>query len=1037
MRLFTLIPKYILYVVLIVCLNQCLGGNANDWENPKVFGINKEAPHAFFIPYKDIQSAKTQEAAKSDYYRLLNGKWKFKLYNTVEETTDDFAATGFNDKQWDWIKVPSNWQCEGYDYPIYTNIRYPFGAVDPPFIPDEYNPTGLYRKTFSLPEAWKDQRIFIHFGAVKSAFYLWINGQMVGYSQESKTPAEFDITNFVNTGENLLAAKIIRWSDGSYLEDQDFWRLSGIERDVFLLATPQIRIRDFTVAADLDTSFTNGLFRLTVDLTGDMKTDKKISVVCRLTDKENILFEEEKRIVATEPVTFKTDIANVRQWSAESPELYGLEMEMKNESGVLQAIFSHIGFRNVQIANGRLMINGMPVNLRGVNLHEHHETNGHVVDIETRKKDIRLMKQNNINAVRTSHYPQDPVWYDLCDTYGLYLIDEANIESHGMGYRLNRTLANNPEWLEAHLDRTKRMVERDKNHPSIIIWSLGNEAGNGYNMHRTYNWIKEKDPSRPVQYERAELEFNTDIYCPMYARMEYMERYALSSPNRPLIQCEYAHAMGNSLGNLQDYWDLIYKYDQLQGAFVWDWVDQGLVKQDDKGTKYWAYGGDFGPDDVPSDANFCMNGLVNADRTPHPSLSELKKVYQPVYFKAVDLATGKVKVINHYAFTNLASLDFYWVLEGNGALITKNNNIRISCAPGESVVERLVLPEIRPVPDTEYFLTLFAATSEATAMVTAGHVVACEQFRLSFYNEVSAIYPTDERLQLVDSEEAAMVSGNGFSVKIDKKSGWISSYKIGSEEMLLMALQPDFWRAPTDNDFGNGMPERCAVWKDINAGFQVKHLDVGQPVPGKVTVTVEFDIRSIRSSAGITYHIYTDGTIEIASMFHVTNSDLPEIPRIGFRTRLPKTYANFAYFGRGPHENYIDRNTSALVGLYTSTAMAQYYPYSRPQENGYKTDVRWALLKNSKGVGLKITGQPLIGTSALPFAREDFDPGKKKAQRHTIDVSPADFVEWHIDLKQMGVGGDDSWGARPHDTYMIYPGIYHFNFTIQPVGIGE
>ncbi|MBN1995928.1 DUF4981 domain-containing protein [candidate division KSB1 bacterium] len=1036
MLIFTKISIPIVFVALFLFSFNCLSNDKKDWENQKVFGINKEKPHAFYIPYQDIKSAKTQNVAQSKYFKLLNGNWKFKLVDRLLETNENFTAVDFDDKSWDSIKVPSDWQCEGYDYPIYVNAGYPFKEANPPFIPENYNPTGLYRTTFSIPEKWQNYQIIVHFAAVNSAFYLWMNGKKVGYSQGSKTPAEFDITKFLTKGENLMALKVIRWSDGSYLEDQDFWRLSGIERDVFLLATPRIKISDFTIKADLDNDFKNGLFELNLDL-NSTDTDNSLSVICRITDQDKVLFEDEKT-ASKQSVSFKTTFPAVRQWSAESPNLYGLEIELKEKNGVLQAIFQNIGFRNVQISDGRLLVNGQAVYLKGVNLHEHHEKNGHVVDVETRLKDIRLMKQNNINAVRTSHYPQDPVWYDLCDKYGLYIIDEANIESHGMGYRSDRTLANKPEWLEAHMDRIERMVERDKNHPCIIIWSLGNEAGNGYNMYQAYNWIKKNDPTRPVQYERAGLEFNTDIHCPMYAGMQHMERYARRSPDRPLIQCEYAHAMGNSVGNLQDYWDLIYKYDNLQGGFIWDWVDQGLLKSDDKGNPFWAYGGDFGPKDVPSDGNFCMNGVVNPDRTPHPSLFEVKKVYQPVYFKKVDLATGKVEIFNYYAFTNLESLDFYWIIEGNGALIEKSEKLQLKDVPaGESTVVTLTLPELDAAPNTEYFLTLFAQTGTATELVPAGHVVAYEQFKLPVYNDVPVVYSTTGTLQLDNSETGVSVSGSDFFLKIDKKTGWIASYKIQGKETLVLALQPDFWRAPTDNDFGNRMPERCEVWKDLDKEFIVSRVGVRQPVPGKVTVAVDFDIRRIESVAQINYTIYSDGTVAVASTFYLQKSDLPEIPRIGFRTRLPQEYSDFAFFGRGPHENYIDRKTSALVGLYTSKAKDQYYPYNRPQENGYKTDVRWALLKNGKGVGLKVIGEPLFGTSAMPYSREDFDPGKEKAQRHTIDVTPRNFVEWHIDLKQMGVGGDNSWGAKPHDEYMIFPGIYKFNFTIQPVGGGK
>ena len=1024
--------KFILGGLILAAFN-CTGNSNNEWENEKIFGINKEKPHAWFIPYQDIKSAKTHDTAKSAWYQSLNGKWKFRMVNTVAEAADAFASVDFKDGDWDLIDVPSDWQCEGYDYPIYTNIQYPFGNPDPPRIPSTYNPTGMYRTTFSVPGSWKDHLVFIHFGAVKSAFYLWINGQKVGYSQGSKTPAEFDITTYLKPGKNLLAIKVIRWSDGSYLEDQDFWRLSGIERDVFLVATPRIRIADFTVKAGLDENLTDGLFNLTVDLADSGFTGESVSVSCRITDGDKPVFGEEKAAEAGEAVVFGTTIPGIRPWSAEDPQLYGLEIELKDKNGILQAIHQKIGFRTVQVLNAQLMVNGKSVYLKGVNLHEHHEKTGHYVDVQTRLKDITLMKQNNINAVRTSHYPQDPVWYELCDQYGLYIIDEANIESHGMGYRPSRTLANNPDWLGAHMDRTQSMVKRDKNHPCIIIWSLGNEAGNGYNTQRTYNWIKEYDPTRPVQYERAGQEFNTDIYCPMYASMEHMERYARSAPDRPLIQCEYAHAMGNSVGNLQDYWDLIYKYDQLQGAFIWDWVDQGLIKKDDKGNTYWAYGGDFGPEDVPSDGNFCMNGVVNADRSGHPSLNEVKKVYQPVYFKAVDLGKGKIEIINHNIFTNLGTLDFSWILEGNGKLIKKSDVFRVDVEPGASTVETLPLPGIKLEPNAEYFITLFAKSKTAMGVVPAGHVIAYDQFKLPVSDIVTVAHRTDGDLKTDETENDITVSGKDFSIKIDKKTGWLSSYKSSGKELLLMPLQPDFWRAPTDNDFGNNMPDRCAVWKDLQNDFKVKRAEVRQPIPGKAEITVEFDIERIRSSAVISYTVYSDGAVAVASMFDLNKSDLPEIPRVGFRTRLPAAYADFSFFGRGPHENYIDRKTSALVNLYSSKVKDQYYPYSRPQENGYKTDVRWAMLKDNKGRGLKVTGESLIGTSALPNAREDFDPGKQKAQRHTIDIIPRDFIEWHIDLKQMGVGGDNSWGAKPHDAYMIFPGIYTFNFTLQPV----
>lgn len=1031
-----------IFILILCCFTACffnesLIAQGNEWEDEKIFMVNKETPHAWFIPYENIEKAREANPLNSKYYKLLNGDWKFRFFESPRNTTENFFETGFSDSDWKTIKVPSDWQFEGYDYPIYTNMAYPH-KVDPPFIHDQYNPTGLYRTNFSVPEDWSDRKVFITFGSVNSALYLWINGNYVGYSEDTKTPAEFDITKYIKNGENLLAAKIIRWTDASYLEDQDFFRLSGIERDVFLISTPETRIKDYKVNAGLDSTFKNGIFKINVKLLSEKS--ENLSVLCRIKDNGKTIFEDNKNVQIPENIAFETKLSNVKQWSAEFPNLYQLEIELKEGENTLQAVSQFIGFREVQIKNGILLVNGVPVTIRGVNLHEHHQYNGHVLDFETRLKDITVMKQNNINAVRTSHYPQDPVWYDLCDKYGLYVIDEANIESHGIGYDRDKTLANKPSWLGAHMYRTQNMVERDKNHPCIIIWSLGNEAGNGYNMYNTYNWIKNYDPTRVVQYEGARLEFNTDIYCPMYASMEHMEDYAVKHSDRPLIQCEYAHAMGNSLGNFQDYWNLIYKYKNLQGAFIWDWVDQGFVKTTDDGKKFWTYGGDYGPENVPSDGNFCQNGVVHPDRTPHPSLFEMKKVYQPVYFKDIDLVTGKLGVINHYNFSNLNRLNYYWIIEANGKQIEKSPVFSISADAGKSTVATLNLPKIKPAVNTEYYLNIYAVTKTADGLLPAGHIVAYEQFRLPVYNQIHVSFPTNSVLNYVNTDSVIEISGNGFSMSFNKKTGWLSSYKLNNNEMLLEAFKPDFWRAPTDNDFGNQMQIRCKIWKDIDKKFKVKRIDVSNDVPGKVTILTSFDITGMTTERGskhltaeLNYDIFSDGTIKINSFFKINDNKLPEIPRIGFSTRIPGNFNNLQYFGRGPHENYIDRKTSALVGLYSSKADEQYFAYSRPQENGYKTEVRWATLTNNEGIGFKAAGEPFISTSAMPYSTEDFDEGDQKKNRHTIDVVKRDYIEWHVDLMQMGVGGDNSWGAKPHDEYMIMPGIYTFNFVITPL----
>ncbi len=1013
-------------LLIVVCEVQA---QTPEWQNPEVFRINKEQPHAWFIPYGNIEKAETGDPSQSEYYQSLNGDWDFKFVNNPGLVPDNFFKQDFQTSDWKKIPVPSDWQMQGYDYPIYTNIQYPFKAPEGKWVPEDYNPTGLYWHNFNINDSWSGKEVFIVFGAVKSAFYLWINGEKIGYSQDSKTPAEFNITKFIKPGKNMLAMEVIRWSDGSYLEDQDFWRLSGIERDVFLLSTPKTRITDFTVKAGLDANNDKGDFGLLVQTE---EGSKNSSISCQILDGRKEIFSKELK-VENNKVDFNQSGLDVKHWTAETPNLYTLNMTLKESGKITQAISQKIGFRTVEISDRQLKVNGIPVTLRGVNLHEHHPVTGHVIDVATRIKDIQLMKQHNINAIRTSHYPQDPVMYELCNKYGMYLIDETNIESHGMGYDPDKTLANKPLWAKAHLDRTQNMVQRDKNQPCIIIWSLGNEAGNGINMVADYEWIKKNEPTRPVQYEQAGLKSNTDIYCPMYARMDWMERYALSDDKRPLIQCEYAHSMGNGTGNLQDYWDLIYKYPNLQGGFIWDWVDQGIEKLDEEGIKFWAYGGDFGPTDVPSDNNFCINGLVNADRTPHPALKEVQKVYQPVYFKVVDLMNGNIEVINHNSFTNTSEYSFSWVIEGNSNEVQRSKEFTIDLAPLNKKTIHIDLPEIKPVEKTEYFITIYARTTKQTPLIDKGYVVAYEQFKLPLTLITKNEKLPSGSIKLNNTETSVGIEGSDFAISMDKKSGWITSYKLSGKEMLLMPLEPDFWRAATDNDYGNKMPVRCEVWKDLQNDFTVRHIEVDQPTENLITVGVDFYIDRIKKPAKANYKFYANGNTEVKAWFDLAYKDGDYIPRIGFRTRLPKEYNQFEYYGRGPQENYCDRKTSALVGLYKSTVADQYFAYSRPMEGGYKTDIRWAQLTDDQGKGFKVSGGQLLGMSALPYSRELLDDGKEKEQRHINNLVPEDFTEWHIDLKQMGVAGDDSWGARPHDEYTIWPGVYTYSFSLQPI----
>jgi len=688
--------------------------NVYDWENPAIIARNRELPHATYVLYSDVKSALKEEPDTSPYYLSLNGTWKFSWTRSPDQRPQAFKEPGFDVSGWDNIEVPGNWELQGFGVPIYTDTDYPF-SPDPPVIPHDYNPVGSYVRNFELPNNWTGRRIFLHFAGVRSAFYVWLNGKMVGYSQGSKTPAEFELTDYIQSGKNILAVAVYRFSDGSYLEDQDYWKISGIERDVFLFAAQHTHIRDFFIKAELDDEFQDGHLRVEALVTSKSKkptTEIFVSLQLLNPGHSPVFSEPIKQKVRFDAqgngsVIFDLPITKPLKWSAEIPALYSVILVL--DSGIQAAvdyIVTKTGFRRVEIKNGVLQVNGAAVKLKGVNRHEHDPATGRYVTRESMLEDIRLMKRFNINAVRTSHYPNDPFWYDLCDRYGLYVVDEANIESHGMGYAPERTLGNDPVWQKAHLDRTIRMVERDKNHPCVIIWSLGNEAGDGVNFEATYAWIKKRDQSRPVQYEQADLRPHTDIFCPMYARIHILKDYASQTRERPLILCEYAHAMGNSVGNLKDYWDVIESSPQLQGGFIWDWIDQGIRKKTADGKYYWAYGGDFGPPGTPTSENFCINGLVSPDRKPNPHFWEVKKVYQNITVKSVDLEKGQFEIINKYDFMNLSTFDCIWRIEGNGKLLVEEKITDIDIPPKKAGELTIEMPQLKPEPGMEYFILL-------------------------------------------------------------------------------------------------------------------------------------------------------------------------------------------------------------------------------------------------------------------------------------------------------------------------------------------
>jgi beta-galactosidase len=1014
-----------------------------DWENPGVNQINRENPRSWFVPFANTGEVDADNIWASSLIKSLNGEWMFHLAQNPSERPYYFYKNDFDIRDWKTITVPSNWEMEGFDYPIYTNAKYPH-AKTPPKIQDHYNPVGSYKRTFTIPDHWNGKDVFIHFGAVSSAMYVWINENLVGYSQDSKTPAEFEITEYLKPEENTVSVQVFKWSDGSYLEDQDFWRLGGITRDVFLMARSKQHIKDFRVTSGLSNDFRRGLFTLKLML-NNVSVDEPVVV------EANLYYGDEKvesfiDAVVEKQVEWSSEISSVKRWSAEIPNLYRLEIILKDEdSSVLEVIQQDVGFRRIEILDRKLFINGQYVYLKGVNLHEHHPLTGHVVDEATMMKDIELMKSHNINAVRTSHYPQPERFYELCNRYGLYVIDEANIESHGMGYG-KESLAKDTLWKEAHLFRTRNMFERDKNQPSVIIWSLGNEAGDGVNFDATYDYLKSVDSSRPVQYEQAHGGRNTDLFTPMYALIEHMEYYAKNNGQKPLIQCEYAHAMGNSVGNLQDYWDVIESYDVMQGGFIWDWVDQGLIKTNKKGEEFWAYGGDFGPDTVPSDGNFCINGVVDPDRVPQPELEEVKKVYQYIGFKPVDLKNGQIEIRNKYAFLSTDLFRFEWEIKGNGELIKSGEIENVALSPYDEKVYS-INADFPVHKGTEYFLNLYARLKEGMGILPAGTTLAKEQFKLPHFKAETSHKIVDGRVNMKweKPDTAVIFSGNDFSIHFDVTQGLMTRYTFNQKELLKSGPVPAFWRAPVDNDYGNGLPVRSGIWRDVANYKTVESYEINQRSnPKSISFVYQYQ-DSIGDNIGqseVLYEIYGNGEISVTHHFVKEDEGLPEIPRMGMTLIMPREFDQMKWFGRGPHESYQDRKTSAFVDVYSGSVADQYWPYVRPQENGNKTDVRWLSITNASGQGILFEGDQLLEVSAHHNLLEDFESPFNEdgrllyhpdVQCHTTDVVPGDLTAVDIDLMQMGVGGDNSWGAWTHKQYRLTEAEFTCKFVMKPL----
>lgn len=1012
------------------------------FENPALQEINRLPMRDAYFPFENETLAEKGDPAQSNRYISINGDWKFLWVNRPEKLPKDFFKPAFPDNHWKEFPVPANWEFKGYGIPIYVNQSYEFekGKPNPPDIPDSIDqPTGAYRKNFKIPNSWNNQKIYLHLGPVKSAFKLYINGKEVGMGKDGKLESEFDISPYVEVGNNLLALEVRRWNDGSFLECQDMWRISGITRDCYLFARPKVHFYDLSIQSPLINHYKDGLFSFSAEIWNTTKENhEKYSVKYILTDHAGKMVATDsqntydlKMPLGKTELRFNQRIPAANAWTAETPYLYNLQILLRDKNGTLQEVIDKkVGFRTIEIIGADFLINGKRIFFKGVNRHETDPFTNQVVSKERMEQDIMEMKMMNINAVRCSHYPNDTYWYQLCDQYGLYVIDEANVEAHGMGYDAAQALGNDPAWELSITTRIKRMVQRDKNHPSIITWSLGNESGNGWNFYQGYKMVKQMDPSRPVQYERAGLNWNTDIYCPMYPNPAYLVKYSQNKPTRPLIMCEYAHAMGNSVGNFKDYWDIIETHPGLQGGFIWDWVDQGMLLEKN-GKKMWGYGGDWGPPGTPSDNNFCINGLVAPDRVWNPHSYEVRKVYQEIGFE-FDTTRKTLKVKNKYFFRDLSNFYLEWKLLKDGQQVQKNTIRGIDVNPQDSV--EIKIPYGGLDSTAEYYLQVQANLIKEEGVLPKNTALAFEEFQLS------AIQPFEyeaakNSVTIVDAINSITMKNRNFSIKFDKSTGNIESYEIKKKPVILKGPDLDFWRPATDNDFGAGLQKKFDFWRDsvqnekfLSLKYELKNTE------GFLTVTVVKSLLDGQATFTQTYNIDGDGTLKITNNFQVKNNDLPGVYKVGNHIQLPSDFVNIEWYGRGPWENYLDRKSSALVGKYSGAIMDQYYPYIRPQESGNKTDVRWAKITRQDGSGILIMHEDeLLNIQVLPYSPAQLFPGLEKGQTHSAELVPDANIHLHIDLKQMGLGGIDSWGSIPLKQYRMPYQSYTYSYMIIPI----
>lgn len=1014
------------------------------WLDPEVNEVNTMAPRAAFFAYETENLAKADQKARSERYLSLEGKWKFNFSKDHDKAPRDFYSLKYDDSQWTDFPVPGILELNGYGDAIYSNNGYPWRTQfrpEPPFVEERNNYTGSYRKMVTVPADWKGERIYLHVGSATSNLMVWVNGKFVGYSEDSKVSAEFDLTKYLTPGkENLIAMQVMRWCDGSYLEDQDFWRFTGIAREVYLYARPQAHIADLFITPDLVNNYQDGTLEVKLNAVGA----KGETVMFSLKDKEGKeVAAQTAKVGGNGEVKVNFDIKNPLKWTAETPNLYTLYTTLMDGKQVAEVVPQRVGFRKVEIKNAQVLVNGQPVLFKGANRHELDPVTGYVVSMDRMLEDIRVMKELNINAVRTCHYPNDPRWYELCDIYGIYMVAEANIESHGMGYG-DKTLAKEPTYEKAHLERNESNIKIYKNHPSIIFWSVGNEAGYGPNFEKAYDLVKAYDPSRPCQYEQAGQNGKTDIFCPMYYDYGGCDKYSQGDNPRPLIQCEYAHAMGNSMGGFKEYWDMVRKYPKYQGGFIWDFVDQGLRVKNKQGKTIYAYGGDFGRYPT-SDHNFNCNGIINPDRKPNPHANEVRYYYQNIWATAKDLKAGEVEVYNENFFKSLDDVELQWTLESEGKVLANGRNALDIPAQQKRVV-KLDGYSLPADVKGEVVLNLDFVLKKAEPMLDAGYAVAREQFVVNPYT-----FPTMESVLAVTSgkydtrkvekeEKVAWVtlSAGNTSVTFNHWNGWIDYLDVDGKPMLEegYAITPDFWRAPTDNDYGAGTQRKLHAWK--NSEMKMKSFKVVEN-EGKAEKGVEvvYDMPSVEATLTMTYTLTPAGELVVNEAMTV-NKDAkhkPELMRYGMQLVMPKAYNMLTYYGKGPGENYIDRNNGDRLGVYDAKVADQYWGYVRPQESGNKTEVRYWQVKDENGKGLEFYSFAPMECSTLNYLASDLDDGwdKNAHQSHSGDLTPRDFSVVKLAARQRGLACVNSWGAIPLEQYRMPYQDYSFTYVIRPL----